>query len=219
VEPGDVVFRRLPLAEEPPGVIQRGLGEGRVAHHMPDHLSSLAGVGPDARAVIGVEGDQFALLLRQHESLLHRRAGRLARQGPHGGVDDLGARDGLLADLAGFQAEVGIAERLEIGRAPGAGNEDDARAHAMIHDHVLSLHARATQLCLEELPKGANACLGDDRCLSAQFSDVGSDVRRRAAGKTLERRCFQQRLRLLDRDEVNQRLTDDQQIQITAGNG
>ena len=137
--------------EEAAGVFQGGLDDGHVGHHLGEDLPGLDLVGPDARVVVGVEGDYLAEAAAQPHGPPDGEALGVAGEGEGRGVDDAGAGDHLLVYLAHGEQGVGAPVDLEVGDADGAGDEGVGGRSLVGAAYGLGVDAVVLELVLDVL--------------------------------------------------------------------
>src|SRR5215213_9663200 len=213
----DVLLGFVLAAEDAAGVVKRRLGYVDVAVHLLKDAARLFVVRPDPGAVVRVERDDLAPFAGQLKHLADGRTARLAREGEGRGVHHPRSLYRFLRDFFWPEQVVSAAGDLEVGPAARGGDEGHGGAVAVVHYEVLDRDPVALELALDELGEGPDAGLGDHSRTPAQLRDVDSYVGRRTPQKAPEGRRVAQPVRLLHRDEVNQRLAHGEEIQRSLG--
>src|SRR5829696_5645063 len=127
--------------EEAAGVLEGGLDDRYVGHYLGEDLPGFDLVRPDARVVVGGEGDDLAEAATESHGPPDGEALGVSGEGEGRGVHDAGAGDDLLVHLAYGEVGVGAPVDLEVRDAYGAGNEGIGRRRLVRAAHGLGVDA------------------------------------------------------------------------------
>src|SRR5215218_1873731 len=127
--------------EEAARVLEGGFDDRHVGHYLGEDFPGLDLVRPDARIVVGVEGDDLAEAATEPHGPPDGEALGVSGEGEGRGVHDAGAGDDLLVHLAYGEVGVGAPVDLEVRDAYGAGNEGIGRRRLVRAAHGLGVDA------------------------------------------------------------------------------